>query len=201
MSSPPATPTRRLLHRRTLQVEVAALGDGRWEACAELVDVKTSDRMMVDGLRAAGVPVHQLGVRVVVDAGLNVLEASSTSTWVPYPGHCEHHDDAYAALVGLNLGRGFRRALGERLGGVRGCTHLTELAQVLPSAVIQGLVGETIDPRDSEDADTPPFQLDRCHALSRDGEVVRVHYPRWARQPHANKGNDNPGAVPAYRQP
>ena len=201
MSFPPDTPTRRLLHRRTLQVEVAALGDGRWEASAELVDVKTSDRMMVDGPRPAGTPIHQLGVRVVVDAGLNVLEAGSTSAWVPYPGHCEHHGGAYAALVGLNLGRGFRRALGERLGGVRGCTHLTELAQVLPSAVIQGLVGETIDPRDSEDADTPPFQLDRCHALSRDGEVVRLHYPRWARQPHANKGNDNPGAEPANRQP
>lgn len=201
MSSPPAPPTRRLLHRRTLQVEVVALGDGRWEACAELVDIKTSDRTMIDGLRPAGTPIHQLGVRVVVDAALNVLEADSSSTWVPYSGHCEHHGNAYSALVGLNLARGFRRALSERLGGVRGCTHLTELAQVLPSAVIQGLVGETIDPSHSEDSATPPFQLDRCHALRRDGDVVRMHYPRWARQPHANKGTDNPAEEAGHRPP
>jgi hypothetical protein len=25
----------------------------------------------------------------------------------------------------------------------------------------------------------PPSHLDSCHALARDGEVVRAHYPRW----------------------
>ena len=30
-------------------------------------------------------------------------------------------------LVGLNLGRGFAKAMRERLGGPEGCTHLREL--------------------------------------------------------------------------
>ncbi len=191
-TDPPASPApRRLLHRRSLQVEVYALDAGRWEVCAELTDVKTSDRHMTDGVRRAGTPIHGLGLRLVIDATLQVLEAGSHSTWVPYPGHCEQHADAYRALVGLNLGRGFRRAVNERLGGARACTHLTELTQVLPTAVIQGLVGEAIDPRGGPDDNEPPFQLDRCHALRRDGEVVRLHYPRWYRQPRANKGTDN----------
>jgi hypothetical protein len=191
MSSPPPRPPRRLLHRRALQVEVYALEPGRWEVLAELSDIKTSDRTLVDGVRPAGTPIHQLSLRLVVDASMNVLEAGSTSTWVPYPGHCEHHGDAYAALVGLNLARGFRRAVAERLGGHRACTHLTELAQVLPSAAIQGLFGEAIDPRGLTDPGEPPFQLDRCHALRRDGEAVRLHYPRWHRQPRAKEGTDN----------
>lgn len=191
MSSPPPRPPRRLLHRRALQVEIYALEPGRWEVEAKLSDGKTSDRRMIDGVRPAGTPIHELSLRLVVDASLNVLEAGSASTWVPYPGHCEHHGDAYRALAGLNLGRGFRRAVAERLGGSRACTHLTELALVLPSAVIQGLVGEAIDPADREDAVEPPFQIDRCHALRRDGDAVRLYFPRWHRQPRAKQGTDN----------
>ena len=191
MPSPSDPPQRRLLHRRSLEVEIYALGSGRWEVQARLTDIKTRDHEMVDGLRRAGTPIHDLGLRLVIDAEMNILESGSDSNWVPYPGHCAEHGDAYAALTGLNLARGFRREVVQRLGGTRGCTHLSELAQVLPSAVIQGLVGETIHPRDFDGSTTPPFPLDRCHALRRDGEVVRLHYPRWYRQPHANKGTDN----------
>ena len=69
----------------------------------------------------------------------------------------------------------------QRLGGVLGCTHLSELTQVLPTAVIQAFAGEVIDTRGEADASTKPFQIDRCHALRSDGEAVRLHYPRWHR--------------------
>jgi 2-keto-3-deoxy-6-phosphogluconate aldolase len=58
---------------------------------------------------------------------------------------------------------------------------LTELAQVLPTAVVQGFAGEVIDTRGTADGAAQPFQLDRCHALKRDGEAVRQFYPRWYR--------------------
>ena len=197
MPLPSPSPQRRLKHRRTLSVEVFAREDGLWEVDALLTDVKTRDAPMVGGVRPAGTPIHQLLLRLVVNAQMDVLQAGSSSQWVPYPGHCNEHSDAYAALVGLNLGRGFRKGVQARLAGVLGCTHLTELAQVLPSAVIQGLVGEVIDPRGNQPGDTQPFQLDRCHALRTDGEVVRLHYPRWARQPGANKCADNPDTTSA----
>jgi hypothetical protein len=84
-------------------------------------------------------------------------------------------------LVGLNLLQSFHRTVRERLGGVRGCTHITEMAQVLPTAVVQALAGEVIDVRGLADGASQPFQIDRCHALRRDGEAVRLHYPRWYR--------------------
>ena len=84
-------------------------------------------------------------------------------------------------LAGLNLLHGFRRAVNERLGGVLGCTHLTELTQVLPTAVIQAFAGEVIDTRGQAESSEKPFQLDRCHALRADGPAVRTYYPRWYR--------------------
>jgi hypothetical protein len=181
MPLPPAAAHRQLQHRRRLEVEVHSRGDGLWEVDATLTDVKTRDLHMVDGLRRAGEPVHEMLLRLVVDERFNIVQAGSETRWMPYTGHCNDHGDAYERLVGLNLLRGFRQALRERVGGVLGCTHITELAQVIPTAVIQAFAGIVIDTRGTDEGAQQPFQIDRCHALRGDGEVVRLHYPRWHR--------------------
>ena len=179
MPLPTPAADRQLKHRRNVDVQVFARGDGLWEVDAVLVDTKTRTLQMADGPRPAGTPIHEMLLRLVVDRQLNVLEAGSETRWMPYPGHCDDHGDAYQALAGLNLLKGFRAAVKERLGGSLGCTHLTELTQVLPTAVIQAFAGEVIDTR--EDGEHKPFQLDRCHALRSDGAAVKLFYPRWYR--------------------
>ena len=181
MPLPPAAPLRQLKHRRQIDVQVFARDDGLWEVDATLVDTKTRVAHMADGPRAPGDPIHDMLLRLVVNEKLDILEAGSETRWMPYPGVCNDHDDAYGRLVGLNLLSNFRQSLRQRLGGVLGCTHLTELAQVLPTAVVQGFAGEVIDTRGTAEGASRPFQLDRCHALRSDGDAVRLHYPRWYR--------------------
>ena len=183
MPLPHAAAERQLKHRRQIDVQVYARGDGLWEVDALLTDTKTRDTAMIDGPRPAGTPIHEMLLRLVVDERMTIVEAGSETRWMPYTGTCTEHGDAYARLVGLNLMQNFRQALRERVGGVLGCTHLTELAQVLPTAVVQAFVGEVIDARGSTDGARQPFQIDRCHALRADGEVVRQHFPRWWRPP------------------
>jgi hypothetical protein len=120
-------------------------------------------------------------LRLVVNRELDIVAAGSDTRAMPYPGLCSEHGDAYAQLVGLNLLKDFHRQVRARLGGAKACTHLTELAQVLPTAVVQGFAGEVIDTRGTADGAAQPFQLDRCHALKSDGEAVRQFYPRWYR--------------------
>lgn len=187
MALPPAAPERKLKHRRSIDVHVFARGNGLWEVDAEIRDVKTRDAKLAGGLRKAGDPIHDMLLRLVVDEQLNIVEAGSETRWMPYPGHCDDHGDAYRALAGLNLLKGFRTAVKERLGGSIGCTHLTELTQVLPTAVIQAFAGEVLDTR--EDSERQPFQIDRCHALRSDGEAVKLFYPRWYR------GTQDPAAA------
>jgi hypothetical protein len=106
---------------------------------------------------------------------------------VPYTGHCDAIAPDYRKLVGLNLTQDFRRHVRERLGGTRGCSHMTELTTVLPTAAIQAFAGEVIKTQDlSQPApdDVPhkkPFQLDSCYALRTDGPAVAQFYPRWHR--------------------
>lgn len=184
----PAAATRRFVHTRSIAVRAYARDDGLWDLEAELADVKEKDFALAVGIRRAGEPVHAMQLRLTIDTDLNVVDAGAQSDWVPYPGHCDSFGDAYRQLIGLNLGRGFRHAVNQRLGGTQGCTHLTELAAVLPTAAIQAFAGEIYRPRDQAhepdaadhgSTDQRPFQLDRCRALRVDGPAVARYYPRW----------------------
>jgi hypothetical protein len=185
MTLPQAAAQRQLKHRRQIDVQVFSRGNSLWEVDAVLTDTKTRVAEMVDGPRPPGTPIHDMLLRLVVNEKLDILEAGSETRWMPYPGTCNDHDDAYGALVGLNLLQNFRHALRLKLGGVLGCTHITELAQTLPTAVVQAFAGEVIDTRGTAEGAKQPFQIDRCHALRSDGDIVRLHHPRWYRAPAA----------------
>ncbi len=181
----PSNARRVLKHTRTISVEAFARDDGLWDLDAHITDVKTRDGHLKSGLRAAGVPWHDLWLRVTINTEMQILEVEAVSDWVPYPGFCQTIGPDYRKLIGLSLYKGFRKQLLERLGGTAGCTHLTELAQILPTAAIQAFAGEVIKVQEGKEnpAQAPvqsrPFQLDRCHALRMDGPAVAQFYPQW----------------------
>jgi hypothetical protein len=182
--SPPAP--RTLRHTRTIEVAAYSREDGLWDLDASIRDVKTRDIQLASGLRAGGTPIHDLKLRVTIDRAFNIVAADAASDAVPYPGMCNTIGPAYQALVGLNLMQHFRLHLKDKLHGVLGCTHLSELALVLPTAAVQAYANEvlstheSVDGVDDDSATERPFQLDRCHALRIDGPAVAKFYPRWA---------------------
>jgi hypothetical protein len=181
MTLPQAAATRQLKHRRQIDVQVYARGNGLWEVDAVLVDTKTRVAHLAGGERPAGTPIHEMLLRLVVNEKLDIVQAGSETRWMPYTGQCDEHENVYTRLVGLNLLQDFRKNLRDRVGGVLGCTHITELAQMLPTAVVQAFAGEVIDTRGSAEGASQPFQIDRCHALRSAGPAVQEHYPRWYR--------------------
>ena len=181
--SQPTSP-RLLKHQRAIKIDAYAREDGLWDIEANISDIKTRDAHLASGMRPAGAPLHDLLLRLTIDTRFTVVAAEAVSDAVPYPGHCDTIGPDYRKLVGLNLVRGFRKELNTVLGGILGCTHLTELAQILPTAAIQAFAGEVYDPNQGAGAANggKPFQLDQCHALRTDGQAVAKYYPRWA--PH-----------------
>jgi hypothetical protein len=181
MALPTAASDRQPRHRRHIDVQIYARGDGLWEVDAHITDTRSRDTRMATGLLPAGAPIHDMLLRLVVNEQFDIVEAGAETRAMPYPGACDRYGDAYGRLVGLNLMRGFRHAVKERLGGIQGCTHITELAQLLPTAVVQAFAGDVIDTRGEAADSAQPFQIDRCHALRADGRTVQTHYPRWYR--------------------
>lgn len=181
MPLPPSPGARQRIHLRQIALEGWQREDGLFDIEARLVDTKDKDYPLASGLRRAGDPVHDMWLRVTIDRRMTVVDAAASSDRVPYPGACDSIAPDYRQLVGLNLMKGFRRATGQLFDSVKGCSHMTELANLLPTAAIQtfaSLVRETDDPRPGQ----KPFQLDQCHALETTSETVRRYYPRWYRQ-------------------
>jgi hypothetical protein len=84
----------------------------------------------------------------------------------------------FQRVVGLSLGRGFRKALRERPGGIEGCTHVLALLDAVAAAAAQAFASNKHAPRRTGDAE--PVQiwrldalLDSCWSYRADGPVVR----------------------------
>ena len=81
MALPTAAPERQLKHRRSIDVQIYARGNGLWEVDAHITDTRTAEIRMATGLLPAGSPIHDMLLRLVVDERFNIVEAA-----VPGPG-------------------------------------------------------------------------------------------------------------------
>jgi hypothetical protein len=177
---------RSRIHTRRIEIEGWQREDGLIELDAHLVDVKDTDYLMPPPAlrRPKGEHLHEMRVRIAIDHEMTIHEAEACSDAVPYAGGCDTIGPAYRQLVGLNLTKGFRRAVTERFGSVRGCAHITELLNALPTVALQTLTSIQRDAgvQDwSDDYPRQPFQIGQCHALETSTETVRRYYPRWFR--------------------
>ncbi len=105
------------------------------------VDAKDHDFELLTGVRPAGEPVHDMWVRVTIDRNSIVHAIEVRTDGMPYPGACDRIEPAYAKLVGANLVRAFASACTTTMGGMHGCTHVTELLGSLPTAAVQTFAG------------------------------------------------------------
>jgi hypothetical protein len=176
MSLSEPTASRQPLHRRTIEIVGYRRDDGLYDIEGRLLDRKDVDFTVGGRVKPPGEAIHDMWLRITVDRELRIVDAAASTDAMPYPGSCDGITLDYAKLVGLSIGPGYLRHVKERLGGVHGCTHLTELAASLATAAFQTFAGQGLMPSDRK-----PPQLDRCHALDSRGETVARYYPKWYR--------------------
>jgi hypothetical protein len=181
MSLPTAAP-RRHLHTRTITCEGFARDDGLWDIEARIVDTKTySMDEPYRGHRPAGMHVHEMHLRLTVDAGKTVRDIEVGTLHAPYDA-CFTVAPAYKRLIGANLARGWRKAVQAAVGGTAGCTHLKELLMPAATVAFQSMGSW---PKDGEVATEAapdrhvekPHFIDGCKAWASDDVVVKRLYP------------------------
>ena len=173
---------RTLKHRRSFCYEVFEREDGLWDIEAQMQDRKTYPFTLASSLRAAAEPLHSMVMRVTINNQFNIVDVKVKTLAAPYLKQCQTITPDYRKMIGLNIVKGFRPAIRELFSGVEGCTHLTELANSLPTVAIQG-VGVELNVRHrnavGDENAGRPFQINQCHALAEDAEAVKLYYPRW----------------------
>ena len=194
LSAPPA---RRKIHRRVIEMEAYQREDGLFEVEGHLVDTKPFDfDRVLQGIVPAGQPLHDLWIRLTVDAGrvVRAIEASSGRT--PF-GICKEAEATLQVLVGERIARGWSAVVKERLRGAASCTHLMEMLLPMATTALQGINGLR-DKSERLGGEGRELQkIDSCYAYGREREVVQRLWPQ-----HASKGKPavSPAAIPPLRK-
>ncbi|MGE0797526.1 MAG: DUF2889 domain-containing protein [Lautropia sp.] len=180
---PPAT-ARTPLHDRRISMQGWRRADGLYDIEGELLDVKDYDYLSSEGLpRYAGRPLHHMKIRLTIDAAMTVQAIAVAMPATPFP-ECHGGAAPLQALVGVSLGKGWRKAIEAAAGGVAGCAHLRELLPVMATtayqtvshdlAMARHLRGESI-----YQAETPPAPFGQCIGWDFDGPVVARVAPKF----------------------
>jgi hypothetical protein len=186
MSVLPEPVSRRPIHTRNIRFEGFLREDGLWDIDCELSDIKAEPITRAEGqLLPAGDPVHLLRVRLTVDDALTVRAVQTAVGAVPFPECHRAAADPMQKLVGLTMGRGWRKAIDAAMGGVGGCTHYRELVFNAATAAFQMIPGYKED-RGREDRIPPPgspapFYMGKCMSWAFEGPVVRRLAPHFSR--------------------
>ena len=175
MPLPEPSCARKPGHTRTITVRSFARDDGQWDLEGHLTDIWPHEVPVAGGRLPPHQPMHEMWLRLTVDRSATIVAVEAATDAGPYGSACSSINPAYRQLVGVRIGRGYREAIRQRLGRTAGCTHVTELTNVLPTAAIQTMAGR----QGQSDSGERPFQLGGCHALRVDGPVVRMHYSPW----------------------
>lgn len=129
------------------------------------------------GPSAAGEALHHMQLRVTLDSKRHIVALTSAMPNTPYVG-CDEVNSHFQRLVGLSIGRGFRKAMLERLGDSEGCTHVLGLLTAISAAAIQSFTSSYYAPR-KPDSPAPIriFNLDNlvnsCYSYREEGPLVR----------------------------
>ncbi|WP_310452868.1 DUF2889 domain-containing protein [Sulfuritalea sp.] len=178
---------RQLVHTRQITCRAFRLKNGFLEIEATVSDEKGQEvafrsRPPVQ----VGEYMHRMSLTLTIDGDDSIQDVRASTQIAPW-AMCGGTDDAYRKLIGLRIGPGFSQQVKMLLGGVEGCTHVTELVAQAANIYMQASWPDRIarqmavasDPRQWPDKSTLGF-VDHCHAWRRDGETILQEYPELA---------------------
>jgi hypothetical protein len=176
--SPPVE--REHLHSRNVEFRGFRRADGFWDIEGRMTDAKTYGFPNHDrGRIEAGEPVHDMFVRLTIDDDFCLRDIEVVTAAGPATA-CPEATANYRRLIGERVGSGWRRTLRAKVGGVEGCTHITELLTAMATVAYQTL-GPTLRKRGQvSQRDGKPRMIDSCHAFRRGGALVRRMWPEHA---------------------
>jgi hypothetical protein len=176
--------TREELHHREVDMRFYRRNDGLFEVKGRLVDTKTHPfrRLLAEEDAPPGHHLHDITVRLVIDADLQVYAADARMSATPF-NICPGAAAALQALVGLSIGAGWNKRVREMLGGVASCTHIVELLGPMATTVLQGIAPlRVVSTGDPEIDAQRRFRVDSCYAFAAEREVVVRLLPHLQRE-------------------
>ncbi|PCH63112.1 MAG: hypothetical protein COC19_01675 [SAR86 cluster bacterium] len=180
----PSSVARKHIHTRAIDYRGYQREDGLWDIEAHMTDKKTYDfKNNWRGAISAGEPLHEMLLRVTIDNSFVIQDIIAVTDHSPFK-MCPDITPNYKDLIGIQMGRGWRKAIRSKVGGTAGCTHLTELLFPMATAAMQTIWPMLKHQQNKADSDISsdnkrPFIIDTCHAWASDSPEVKVNAPKF----------------------
>jgi len=177
---PLAPPTdREPVQTRAIEVTSYRRTDGQWDVEGHLTD--TSAYAFENDYRGTidpGVPIHDMWLRLTLDKDINITGVNAAMDGTPY-AICPGVTAAFQKLKGERIGRGWNRRIRELLGGAEGCIHMVDLLRPVGTIGYKTVKREAAQQVKSptEKSDDMPYQINNCHAMASDGDLVKERWP------------------------
>ncbi|MBL42248.1 MAG: hypothetical protein CMM49_06285 [Rhodospirillaceae bacterium] len=175
---------RQLLHTRNIEVKGYIRPDNLYEIEGYVKDIRSNIYKNKWIEIHPGQPMHHMQARLAIDENYVVKEIEVASDSHPYPGVCSKVISNFNVLIGCKIGGGWKKTVKEKLGGVKGCTHIVELllAPLATTAYLTiYLYKNDIAIEDSTEEKKPGF-IDSCYALDSTGVVVEKQWSKFAKK-------------------
>jgi hypothetical protein len=174
---PPASVPHPLpVHVRTIRIEavdIAGPADGRMLRVGGSLEDRRP-RGVPEGIQHDGEVIHHMEVVITVSwPDLVITGIEGAMGTFPHPGVCPEALPPLQSLVGVPVGRGFTRAVNERVGREQGCTHVTALILAMGPVVRQG-AGAAFGFATPGDPRGTPWFVNSCQAWREDGPLHRA---------------------------
>ncbi|MBF6989252.1 DUF2889 domain-containing protein [Cupriavidus sp. IK-TO18] len=186
----PNTTERTAIHTRQVTCHGYERSDGLVDIEAEMRDISPTGTDLLFKQVLPGGAIHHMRIVVTVDRSLVIHDVKALIETGP-TGHCTAIESAYAGLKGLQIRGGFRQQAKAIIGGVRGCTHLTELLGPLATTAMQTVmaIGRRERngrwPGEGTGLMPKPVLIGSCHTYHEDGEAAKLLWPLHRRAPDA----------------
>lgn len=165
------------VHVRTIRIDAVEVGGSDEGSAGLRVRGSLEDRRprgVPDWIQHDGDVIHHMEVVLTVSwPGLVVTAIEGAMRTFPHPGVCPDALPPLQSLVGVAVGRGFTRAVNERIGRERGCTHVAALIQAMGPVVRQG-AGAAFGFATPGDPRGTPWFVNSCQAWRENGPLHRA---------------------------
>jgi hypothetical protein len=174
---PPPAP-REAVHTRSIVCRSFRRDDGLLDIDARFIDTRPfAYDSEFRGSCPPGSALHHMQIRLTVNRERRIQALGSAMPGTPYSG-CAEVNPNFQRLVGLSVGRGFRKALRDTLGGTAGCTHMLALLEAMAAAAVQAFASNAHAPRRAGQAEPVRIWrldalLDTCWSYRSDGPVMQ----------------------------
>jgi hypothetical protein len=180
---PEQSSTRTLLHTREIICKGYQRSDGLFDIEGRLQDLTNEPTDLPFHRVPQGGAIHDMRLVMTVD-GEMVIQHIVAVTATGASQFCGEASAAYSRLAGLKITAGFKQKMKVIVGGVSGCTHMTELLERMATVAMQTLFSiyraEASRRRETgaqQVVAVRPWVIGTCHAYREDGDAVRLLWP------------------------